>query len=52
MDNALASLKAYHDGIADALGVNDCRFGIVPQAWGDSEKGGKVVIRLEWEAAQ
>jgi len=25
-DNAQASLKAYSDGIADALGVNDARF--------------------------
>lgn len=31
VDNALASLKAALDGIADAMGMDDSRFIIVPQ---------------------
>lgn len=41
--NAEASCKAYFDGIADALGVDDRRFE-PSYAWGDVRKGGAVVV--------
>lgn len=43
LDNMLASIKAGVDGIADALGVDDQRFGF----WLSREapiKGGKIVV--------
>lgn len=45
LDNMLASIKAGVDGIADALGVDDQRFGF----WLSREnpvKGGKVVVTV------
>jgi crossover junction endodeoxyribonuclease RusA len=45
LDNMLASIKAGVDGIADALEVNDQRFGF----WLSREapvKGGKIVVSL------
>jgi crossover junction endodeoxyribonuclease RusA len=45
LDNMLSSIKAGVDGIADALGVNDQRFGF----WLSREapvKGGKVVVSV------
>lgn len=44
-DNCIASCKAYMDGIADALGVNDRRFEPT-YAWGDPVRGGAVVVTL------
>lgn len=49
-DNARAALKAYQDGIADALKVNDSRFAPHRLAFGEPVKGGKVVIGIEVEA--
>lgn len=46
-DNASASLKAYQDGIALALGVNDATFGEPAIHFGEPVKGGKVVIVVE-----
>ena len=43
-DNCLSASKAYLDGIADALGVNDRRFR--PHPLVKVETGGKVVIRI------
>lgn len=46
LDNMLASIKAGVDGIADAWGVDDQRFGF----WLSREapvKGGKIVVTLE-----
>lgn len=46
-DNAHASLKAYADGIAMALGVDDKLFNTPSLTFGEPIKGGKVVIELE-----
>lgn len=45
-DNCLSASKAYLDGIADALGVNDRRFVHHPYVKDETFKGGKVVIRI------
>jgi hypothetical protein len=45
-DNCLSASKAYLDGIADALGVNDRRFVYHPFVKDETHKGGKVVIRI------
>lgn len=45
MDNALASLKAALDGVADALGVDDKRFVLTLQ-WGEPCKHGRVMVTL------
>jgi crossover junction endodeoxyribonuclease RusA len=45
LDNMLSSIKAAVDGIADAHGVNDQRFGF----WLSREtpvKGGRIVVTL------
>lgn len=47
LDNMLASIKAGVDGIADALEVNDQRFGF----WLSREepvKGGKIVVTVDY----
>lgn len=49
-DNCLSASKAYLDGIADALGVNDRRFVHHPWVKDEPMKGGKVVIRITKEA--
>ena len=45
-DNAGASIKAYQDGIAWALGVDDRHFGQPVVQFGDRVKYGKVVIEV------
>jgi hypothetical protein len=45
-DNCLSASKAYLDGIADALGVNDSRFIVHPYVKCETVKGGKVAIRI------
>lgn len=45
-DNCLSASKAYLDGIADALGINDRRFVHHPFVKDETFKGGKVVIRI------
>jgi crossover junction endodeoxyribonuclease RusA len=47
LDNMLSSEKSAIDGIADALGVNDCCF-VYRMAWGDVVPGGKVVAVCSW----
>lgn len=44
-DNCIAACKAYMDGLADGLGVNDRRFQPT-YAWGEPIKGGAVVVTL------
>ena len=44
-DNVIATCKAYMDGIADALGVNDRRFEPTYK-WGEPIKGGAVEVVL------
>lgn len=45
-DNARASLKAYQDGLAAAIGVNDNIFSAPTIQWGEPVKGGKVVVEI------
>jgi len=44
-DNLESSCKAYRDGIADALGINDSKFKAT-KGFGDVIKGGKVVVGI------
>lgn len=44
-DNCIASCKAYQDGIAIALGIDDSRFETTYQIL-EPVKGGKVVVTL------
>ncbi len=46
-DNFSAMMKAYQDGVCDALGVDDSCFQMAAPVWGDVVKGGRVVLRLE-----
>jgi crossover junction endodeoxyribonuclease RusA len=52
-DNLIAACKAYFDGIADAIGMDDSRFRHQAPVWGQPCKGGNVRIVLEaadtWE---
>lgn len=50
-DNARASLKAYQDGIALALGVNDSIFERPTIHFGEPVKGGKIVVTIMGDAA-
>ena len=45
-DNARASLKAYQDGLAAAIGVNDSVFAAPSVQFGEPVKGGKVVVSI------
>lgn len=45
-DNARASLKAYADGIADALGIDDKLFNAPSVTFGEPIKGGLVRIEV------
>ncbi len=45
-DNAVASLKAYIDGIAAAIGVDDALFRAPTIHFAEPVKGGRVVIVL------
>jgi len=46
LDNALASIKAGIDGIAEAWGVNDQMFRPISIDFGDVKKNGEVEIRI------
>lgn len=48
-DNAMASLKAYRDGIASALGVNDKRFRNDRPEWLPKSGDGAVIITIAME---
>lgn len=45
-DNARASLKAYQDGFAKALGIDDVLFEAPAVHFGEPVKGGKIVVVL------
>ena len=45
-DNMLARFKAYRDGIAEALGVDDSRFISHPYVKDEPRKGGEVRVRI------
>lgn len=45
-DNALASLKAYQDGIAAAMGLNDSCFETPTLHFAEPVKGGRVVVSI------
>jgi crossover junction endodeoxyribonuclease RusA len=47
-DNARASLKAYQDGLALALGVDDKQFNAPTLTFGEPIKGGLVRIEIAW----
>lgn len=44
-DNAEASCKAYRDGIADALGIDDSKF-TTTRSIGEPVKGGAVLVTV------
>jgi crossover junction endodeoxyribonuclease RusA len=46
-DNAVASLKAYQDGIASALGIDDSLFDPPTIHFAEPVKNGRVVIVLD-----
>ena len=45
-DNAVASLKSYLDGIADALGVDDRTFNTPSIAFAEPVKGGQMTLTV------
>lgn len=45
-DNMLARFKAWRDGLADALGIDDARFVSHPFVSDEVRKGGQVVVRI------
>ena len=47
IDNCLAMMKSYQDGVCSAIGIDDSRIKRTVLEWGDVVKGGKVVLRLE-----
>lgn len=47
MDNCVAMMKAYQDGVCHALGFDDSRLMLGEPEWGEVVKGGKVVLQLE-----
>lgn len=48
-DNMLARCKAYIDGIAVALGIDDCRFHYREQEWLPVTEGGFVSFIVDYE---
>lgn len=48
-DGLLASCKAYRDGIADAIGIDDRRFVSHPYLHDEVVKGGEVRVRITSE---
>jgi len=51
MDNCIAASKAYFDGIAQALGVNDSRFVISPHI-AEPVKGGRIIVEVVEQEAR
>lgn len=45
-DNLIASCKAYLDGIADSLGIDDSRFDLRAPVVGPVVKNGRVVVEV------
>ena len=48
-DNMLTRCKAYIDGVASALGVDDCRFHYREQVWKPAQKPGTVGFTIDYE---
>ena len=46
-DNLIAAAKAFRDGIAAALGVNDKTFAVQPVQWNECAKGGRLIFEVE-----
>ena len=46
-DGVVSACKAYRDGIADALGIDDSRFHLRQPIQGERVKGGAIIITLE-----
>lgn len=46
-DGLIAATKAYRDGIADALGIDDNLFRVRQPLIGEPVKGGKIVVTVE-----
>lgn len=51
-DNLIARCKAYFDGIADSLCVDDSRFRLVAVRRGDIVRGGNVRIEIAPQVSQ
>lgn len=51
LDNALASIKAGLDGLADVLGVDDSRWSLTIMKAPEGEIGGMVKVRISKDAA-
>ena len=47
IDNCLAMMKSYQDGVCAAIGIDDSRIKRTVLEWGEVTPGGKVVLRLE-----
>jgi crossover junction endodeoxyribonuclease RusA len=47
-DNILSSCKAYQDGIAAAIGIDDSKFEITIAPRGPVERAGMIKVELEW----
>ena len=48
-DNMVGRCKAYRDGIAQAMGIDDGRFKCHPDVKNERRRGGQVVIRITGE---
>lgn len=46
LDNVLAAMKAGNDGLVDAMGIDDSRWGLSVQ-WGEVVTGGAVRVTVE-----
>lgn len=47
-DNLIATCKAFIDGVAEALRVNDCCFHFREQIWKPADGIGLLCIELDW----
>lgn len=47
--NMVERCKSFYDGIADALGFDDCLFHHREQVWLSPKKPGTIVIAIDWE---
>lgn len=47
LDNLVASMKSYQDGVFEGLGIDDSLVKRRVDEWGQVKKGGEVSMRLE-----
>lgn len=47
--NMVERCKSFYDGIADALGFDDCLFHHREQVWLNPKKPGTIVIAIDWK---